>query len=195
MDDLLILPVTLEVRQRGRSLVGSFPYGVTATRADRGRVRKERFSARAFRYAIEDEARDISLLVGHDFGQPLASRSVGSLSLSETAAGVEFTAALPPPNRQPSWMVDTVRSIEAGLIQGVSPGFKVPPLDVVPDAETFEPEPGNPGVEIRVIHQAVLFELSLVTRPAYAGTAVEVRAKEREQTEKPVKDFSLYRLL
>ena len=49
---------------------------------------------------------------------------------------------------------------------------------MVPDAETLEPEPGNPGVDIRVIRQAVLYELSIVTQPAYAETSVDVRAED-----------------
>ena len=50
--------------------------------------------------------------------------------------------------------------IRAGLAGGVSPGFRVPPASVVANAEAFEPEPGNPGVQVRVINQAVLHELS-----------------------------------
>ena len=37
-------------------------------------MRKERFEPGAFRYAIEDDSRAIDVLVGHDFGKPLASR-------------------------------------------------------------------------------------------------------------------------
>ena len=46
MEDALewgIWPVTLEVRESGRSIFGSFPYNSSATRGDRGSVRKERF--------------------------------------------------------------------------------------------------------------------------------------------------------
>ena len=192
--EYLIFPIQLEIRQRGRSLRGSFPYGVTATRSDRGTVRKERFSSRAFRFAIEDQSREINLLVGHGFDSPIASRKAGNLIVRESAAGVEFEATLPPVSERPSWMQDAVLSIQAGLSRGISPGFKVPPLSTVPRAEEFLPEPGNPGVEIRVINEAVLYELSIVTRPNYDGTSVEVRAKEHE-TEKPATDFSLYRIL
>ena len=76
----------------------------------------------------------------------------------------------------PTWMADTVRSIRAGLAGGISPGFRIPPKNVVPDAEELVDEPGNPGVQIRVIKQAVLHEMSIVTRPSYVSTEVDIRA-------------------
>ena len=75
-------------------------------------------------------------------------------------------------------MGDTVRMVRAGLAGGVSPGFRVPPASAVADAEGLEPEPGNPGVQVRVIRQAVLHELSIVTRPAYSETEIVARADE-----------------
>ena len=59
---------------------------------------------------------------------------------------------------------------------GLSPGFTVPPASAVPDAERLENESGNPGVQIRVIREAVLREFSVVTAPAYADAAVDLRA-------------------
>ena len=44
-------------------------------------------------------------------------------------------------------------------------------------AEIDIPEPGNPGVSIRVIKHAVLYELSIVSRPAYGSTDVDLRAE------------------
>ena len=60
---------------------------------------------------------------------------------------------------------------------GLSPGFTVPPASAVPDAERLEDEPGNPGVQIRVIRAAVLREFSIVTAPAYPDAAVDLRAE------------------
>ena len=61
---------------------------------------------------------------------------------------------------------------------GLSPGFVVPPKDVVPNAEAVLPEAGNPGVGIRVIRAAVLREFSIVTSPAYEDAAVTLRADD-----------------
>ena len=174
----------LEIRRSGgmRILSGRFNYGSMATVRDRGRVRKERFEPRAFRFAIEDETRQLDILVGHDFGKPIASRKAGTLSIADGDDGVTFEAQLP--DDPPSWVVDAEKSIAAGLMVGLSPGFTVPPASAVPDAERLEPEPGNPGVQVRVIREAVLRELSVVTAPAYPDAAVDLRAEDfgREPT-------------
>ena len=74
---------------------------------------------------------------------------------------LSFEAELPEnENTWPSHVVDTVKQIEMGLIGGISPGFMVPPKEVVPNAEEFLEEPGNPDVLVRQINEAVLVELS-----------------------------------
>ena len=168
----------LEIRQsgRGRVLHGSFRYGSTATIRDRGRVRKETFEPRAFRNAIEDEARQIDVLVGHDYGKPIASRKAGTLQIADGEDGVTFEAQLP--DDPPSWITDAERAVAAGLMVGLSPGFTVPPASAVPDAERLEPEPGNPGVQIRVIREAVIREFSVVTSAAYTDATVDLRAED-----------------
>ncbi len=173
-----IFPVDgLEVRTDGgrMRIRGRFAYRATATMADRGRVRKERFEPGAFSYAVTDPERDIHLLRGHSFDAPLASKRSGTLELEDTEDALSFEAVIPPADEQPTFMADTVRMIRAGLVGGLSPGFRVPPADVVPDAERIEPEAGNPDVGVRVIRAAVLYELSLVTRPAYPETEVDLR--------------------
>ena len=135
MDFAVYLPAELEVRQGrlgGPAIAGSFSYGRLATLADRGKVRKESFAPRAFRYAIDDDvAREINVLVGHDFDKNLASRRAGSLDIEDSEAGVNFTAHLPPLEDQPTYMVDAVKQIRAGLVGGLSPGFSVPPLQAL----------------------------------------------------------------
>ncbi len=174
----------LELRARGGRIFGSFPYGQTATVRDRGRVRKERIGSRAFRYAVEAEDREVHLLAGHEYGKPLASKRAGSLELEDTAEALNFTATLPPEGSRPSWVRDTVHAVEAGLATGVSPGFRVPPASVVPDAVREVAEPGNPGVYIREVNEALLLELSIVTRPVFQGTSAEVRAMLEEDRER-----------
>ena len=168
----------LEIRRSGgmSTLSGRFNYGSVATIRDRGRVRKERFKSRAFRYAIEDEQRRIDILVGHDFGKPIASRKAGTLEIADGDDGVTFEARLP--DDPPSWVVDAEKAIAAGLMVGLSPGFTVPPASVVPGAERLDPEPGNPGVQIRVIREAVLREFSVVTAAAYQDAVVDLRADD-----------------
>ncbi len=171
----------LEIRQFGgaRSIVGTFNYGTTGTVSDRGRVRKESFASRAFRFAIDQEPdRKIDLLVGHDFGKPIASRQSGSLVIADSAEAVTFTATLPEEALTPSWVLDVEKAIANKTMIGLSPGFRVPPVSAVPNAERLIPEPGNPGVQIRQISDAVLREFSIVTAGIYDDAMVEPRAKD-----------------
>ena len=145
--------------------------------ADRGGVRKEVFEPHALAFAITTETeRRIDLLVGHDFGKPVASRQSGTLSIVDGPDAVRFEATLP--DDPPSWVVDAERAIAAGLMTGLSPGFRIPPKSVVPDAERIIPEPGNPTVGIRSIRAAVLREFSIVTAPAYDDATVELRSEQ-----------------
>ena len=177
--EYIAVPGTLEIRQVGgaRLLTGRFPYGGLAVRSDRGTVRKETFAPNAFRYSIEQDTNaKIDLLVGHDFGKPIASRQSGTLAIANTPEAVTFEATLP--EDPPSWVVDAEKAIAAGIMPGLSPGFRVPPRAVVPGAETFIPEPGNPGVQIRQVNDAVLREFSVVTDAIYDGAGVELRSEE-----------------
>lgn len=172
----------LEVRQQGNRpiIAGRFPYNSLAVLSDRGTVRKEQIMPGAFSYALGDPKREINLLFGHSFDRPLASRSSGTLELRDTELFLEFVATIPPGAERASHIVDALAMIGSGLARGISPGFRVPPSDVVPGAEKLVPEPGNPGVMIRQLFSLLLFELSIVTRPAYPDSEAELRALSQE---------------
>ena len=84
---------------------------------------------------------------------------------------------LPDVADMPTYMQDVVKEVRTGRAGGISPGFRVPPKSAVPNAETFIAEVGNPGVQIRVINEAVMPEISIVTRPVYPSR-IEVRAED-----------------
>ena len=136
--------------------------------------------AGAFEYSVSGDGagEPLDLLVGHEYGRPLASRAAGSLTVAETGDALVFEATLPAPEARTTWMRDALLAVDQGLMAGLSPGFTVPPASVVPGAERLDPEPGNPGVTIRTISAAVLHELSLVTRAAYRTSAVGIRSAE-----------------
>ena len=170
----------LEIRRGGgaSSIVGTFNYNVRGVVSDRGRVRKESFASRAFRFAIDEQPdRKIDILVGHDFGKPVASRQSGTLSIADSAEAVTFEATLPEEALMPSWVQDVIKAIQNGTMVGLSPGFRIPPKSVVPNAERLIPEPGNPGIQIRQISDAVLREFSIVTNGVYDEALVELRAE------------------
>ena len=168
----------LEVRQRGRSIGGSFPYNSLAVTRNSGRVRKERFSPGSMAFTVNDPSREVQFLVSHNFDAPVASRLRGSLILNDTPQALEFEARLPVPSAQPSWVQDLVKSVQSGLVVGLSPGFRLAPRSAVSsdDAESFDPEPGNESVLIRTLKDVLLVELSAVSRPAYKEAAIELRS-------------------
>ena len=181
----------LEVRRAGDGgtrLRGAFPYGKAAVLSDGGRTgrpRKELIEPRAFAFRVEDPKEDIHLLFGHDYGMPLASRATGTLTLQDTAAALIFDAVIPRAIAETTHGRDALALIAAGLAVGISPGFRIPPQRAVKEAETVEEEPddgsldddGQPrrGAIIRRVKAALLYELSIVTRPAYPEAQVEAR--------------------
>jgi hypothetical protein len=178
----------LELRAAGdgsRRLRGKFPYGKRAVLDAGGkgrRPKKEQFAPRAFSYAVEDQDRDIHLLIGHSFDKPLASRKAGTLTLQDSDEALAFEAILTAEIQETSWARDFVNAFAAGLIIGVSPGFRVaPPEAVEKPEEVTEEDPDEGNALVRTIFAAVLFELSMVTRPAYQETEADLRHLQWEQ--------------
>jgi len=174
---------SLEVRKRasqGLALHGRFPYGKRAVLSDGGRnggrPRKEVIAPRAFAYRVDRPEEDIHLLVGHSYDRPLASRSAGTLILEDTEDALTFEATITEEMQAVSYVQDILRSIRAGLTVGISPGFRIPPPRAVEKAEEVTEEDPSEGIAlIRTIFQALLYELSIVTRPAYDEAQVEER--------------------
>ena len=198
----------LEIRAKGdvRTLFGRFPYNVTATTRAVGRQRKERFKSGALSWQVREfaklqtrmgeviqssidkarkqllieqledelERRNTFLLVGHDYNRTVADMKSGTLAVKHTDAAVELEATLPPDDKMPSWVRDAVLAVEGKQLRGVSPGFVVP----AKGAERLIPEDGEGDALVREILDAVAFEYSIVSRPAYPTT--EVTAREFE---------------
>jgi len=161
-------------------VAGAFPYGAAA---EMGRGRVEVIAARAFAARI-DAGEDIHLLAGHDYDRPLASRGAGTLEIRDGADALRFEATLAADT---TWARDFLAAHEAGLIRGVSPGFRV-----APDGERIEARGGEVR---RTVLRADLFEISTVTRPAYSGAQVEARNWRAvhvaaEECERPARDAS-----
>ena len=190
MTDLLHAQISGELEVRAESggaarLRGSFPYRKKAVLSDggrRGRPQKEEFAENAFAFRVNDPKKEIHLLVGHSFDRPLASKLTGSLRMRDSAKALDFEATIHPDVANTSYGRDALAMITAGLAFGISPGFRLPPERAVPraDAETFADEEIDPtrdmhGARIRTIHEALLYEISIVTRPAYKESLVEAR--------------------
>ncbi|MEO0958928.1 MAG: HK97 family phage prohead protease, partial [Pseudomonadota bacterium] len=177
---------TLELRNEGDGTVirGRFPYNRPAVLSDGGRnggrPRKERVAPGAFRYRIERPEQDIHLLVGHDFGKPLARTGNGSLEFEDTADALFLRAVIAGAIAGTTYGADTLAGLAAGLVVGLSPGFRMPPPRAVPteEAERVEEEdPAEGTAIIRTIMAALLYEMSLVTRPAYQEAEAQIEQR------------------
>lgn len=151
----------------GVRVSGRFPY---ATETELAPGRAERIESGAFAARI-DAGEDIHFLAGHDYAKPLASRHAGSLEITDTGEAVQIEAEI---SAGTSWARDFLEAHKAGLIRGLSPGFRVPA-----GGERIERR-GN-GV-LRSISRGELFELSAVTRPAYSAAQIEARSWAAEMS-------------
>ena len=196
----------LEIREVGGASIlhGRLAYGQTATISDRGRVRKERLGPDALGWQMREfaklntqmqtmlsdtfaearrqleeqlERRNVHVLSGHDFGKPMGDLKGRTARVTSNADELRFEVDLPDVADMPTYMQDVVKEVRTGRAGGISPGFRVPPKSAVPNAETFIAEVGNPDVMIRVINEAVMPEISIVTRPVYPSR-IEVRAED-----------------
>jgi len=173
--------LTVRAKNDGTRVIGGrFPYGKTATLSDggrKGRPRKERFKPRAFSYRVELPTEEIHLLVGHDYDRPLASKLNKTLTLTDSDDALSFEAEIGPDVADTSYGKDILALIQSGLVVGLSPGFRIPPERAVKEAESVEEEDPAEGLAIiRTINEALLYELSIVTRPAYKESQVEARS-------------------
>lgn len=162
----------LELRSEGGStrLRATFPYGAETELAP---GRREVIAPRAFADRIE-AGEEIHLLSGHDYNRPLASRSAGTLTLTDSDDALTIEATIADGT---TWARDFLAAHAGGLIRGLSPGFRVDP-----NGERIERR--GAGV-LRTISRAALFELSTVTRPAYPSAQIEARAWETHHDRQP----------
>ena len=115
----------------------------------------------AFRKSLQGRHR-MMLLWNHDSSQPLASTRNGSLRMVEDEIGLKVTATLP--NTQLGR--DISEMVRTGLIDAMSFGFRV------------KKDSWSADGAIRTLEEVAIFESSLVSFPAYEGTAGMVAVRE-----------------
>ena len=114
----------------------------------------------AFKRSLQGRHR-MMLLWNHDASQPLASNRNGSLRMTEDAYGLKVEATLP--NTQLGR--DIAEMVRTGLIDAMSFGFQVKKDSWSADGST------------RTLHEVAIHETSLVSFPAYEGTAGSVSVR------------------
>lgn len=156
-------PVVVEVR--GDSAAGDSPVieGYAAVfnelSLDLGGFR-ERIAPGAFARSLEDGA-DVRALWDHDSKYVLGRARAGTLALGEDERGL--SVAIRPPGT--GWARDLVESMRRGDVDQMSFGFYV-------REDEWRDED---GVMVRVLRDVDLFDVSVVTFPAYVQTSAEAR--------------------
>ena len=129
----------------------------------------ERVGAGAFKRAIE-RAKDIRILLNHNWSKDLGGISDGNLELEEDNIGLKARAVITDP--------EVIEDAKKGNLVGWSFGFEDVPEGVT---QLRDEESGLP---LRKVTDLVLREVSLLNRsksPAYVGTLVSVRDDGSEE--------------
>lgn len=115
---------------------------------------------------------DIRALFNHDWNNVLGRTKSGTLRLSEDDRGLKFEVELP----NTSLARDLAESMARGDINQCSFGFYIE--DAGKETWDYSVEPA-----LRTIHEVELFEISIVSLPAYDDTeAALVRSKEIDKS-------------
>jgi HK97 family phage major capsid protein len=148
-----------EMRTEGRRLTG---YAAVFDQWTKVGATQERVAPGAFAAVLARDELDVVLNLNHDDNAVLARTTAGTLRLAEDERGLRFDADLPT-----SPLGDNVReAVRRGDIAGAS--FRFSPAGEIWD-----------GDRRTITAVAELMDICAATRPAYAGTAVEVRTTDR----------------
>ncbi|MFZ3558159.1 HK97 family phage prohead protease [Streptomyces sp. BH055] len=118
---------------------------------------------------------DARMLIDHDSYYVVSRMSAGTLGLSEDARGLAVDSAL---DTRLSYVQDLAVNLENRNVTGMSFGFYVVKDEW--NQEEIEVEGSDPvPVDVRVIREVRLVEVSAVTFPAYPETEAELKAVAR----------------
>ncbi|HNX44139.1 MAG TPA: HK97 family phage prohead protease [Bacteroidales bacterium] len=132
--------------------------------------------------AIDDDVlnQDVRCLFNHDSNFVLGRTKAGTLKLTKTAEGLEYSLDMPVT----TFGNEVLTAIKLGNVSGSSFGFTV-------KKDEWKELPG--GIYLRTILKiGKLFDVSPVTFPAYADTTVGIRSLEawkRSHGGKSIQDY------
>jgi HK97 family phage prohead protease len=113
----------------------------------------------AFKRSLQSR-NEVKLLWNHDSGEPLASLRGGTMQLIEDSRGLKVTAQLPNTTRGR----DIAELLRTKVIDSMSFGF-----NVIKDS-------WSSNGQTRTLESVRLFEVSIVSFPAYGATTAQVRS-------------------
>lgn len=125
---------------------------------------RERIEPGAFAQTIQED--DIRALLNHDSNYVLGRNRSGTLRMWEDDEALHFELDAP----DTGWARDLKVSVERGDINQCSFGFRAQ------DEEWVWAAPGSGELDERTVKRAKLFDVSIVTYPAYLETEASVRS-------------------
>lgn len=135
---------------------------------DIGGMFREVIAPGAFTDAIGRD--DVVFLINHD-GLPLARTRSGTLTLKEDERGLYMETTLDPEDPDVKSIVGKMRR---GDLDKMSFAFW-------PEKQEWDDEVGEGELPLRTIHQASLYDVSIVTTPAYDGTEIGLRSLQEHK--------------
>lgn len=166
--------VAAEIRADGEEVRVAGYAAVFNQQTDIGGYFREVIAPGAFDDAIGRD--DVVFLVNHE-GLPLARTRSGTLRLTQDDKGLRM---------------ETVLDAEDPDVKSIVPKMKRGDLDKMsfafwPEVQEWD-ESGD--IPVRTIRKARLFDVSIVTTPAYDGTSIALRSLDDHRKETKRKNFS-----
>lgn len=159
------VPVEIREAKNGGLKVEGYA-AVFNQEADIGGMFREKFLPGAFADAIGRD--DVVFLVNHE-GLPLARTRSKTLTLEEDKHGLRMATTLDPEDPD-------VKAIAGKMKRGDLDKMSIA---FFPEVQTWdESDPENP---LRTISRASLYDVSVVTTPAYDGTEIALRSLEKHR--------------
>ena len=162
----LDLPIEIRTDDAAGTITLEGYASVFGQEADIGGMFREVIRAGAFRNAVGRD--DVVLLINHT-GLPLARTRSGTLKLEEDATGLRVRAELDTSDPDVRAIMPKMKR---GDLDKMSFGFRA-------EKQEWDESQDPP---LRTITQASLFDVSVVTFPAYDGTSVAMRSLEGVRT-------------
>lgn len=163
-----------EIRAEGSAVKVAGYAAVFGQETDIGGMFREVIAPGAFDEAIGRD--DVVFLINHD-GLPLARTRSGTLRLSSDGTGLR---------------IETELDTEDPDVRSIVPKMKRGDLDKMsfafwPEVQEWD-ESGD--MPVRTIRKARLYDVSIVTTPAYEGTSIALRSLQEHRMETKRKNFS-----
>jgi len=162
------LPVEIRADETGGIKVSGYA-AVFNEEANIGGMFRERIAPGAFKDAVSRD--DVVFLINHE-GLPMARTRSGTLKLKEDERGLFMETDLDPEDPD---VQSIVRKMKRGDLDKMSFAF-------LPTRQEWD---DNEEIPLRTIQEARLFDVSIVTTPAYEGTDIGLRSLQhyRQNTE------------